>query len=93
MVSGCRRNNGRSGIVEQLWAEQHILDQQPYRDAYRKIAASTEMNGVREEFAVRAAIAQIAKESGITYEEAKALYWRIQDRQRGQLGSGQRSNW
>lgn len=75
--------------IEQLWADQHKLDQQHYRDAYRKIADSQEMQEVREKLAVRAAIDQIAKENGTEYEDAEMLYSTIQDRQ--QIGSGQRT--
>ncbi len=59
--------------VERLWAEQHKLDQQCYRDAYRNISASPEMQAVRDEIAVTQAIEQIAQESQITFVEAAAL--------------------
>jgi hypothetical protein len=71
--------------VERLWAEQHRIDQQRYRDAYRQISASPEMQRVREEIAVRQAIEQIAQESQITFSEADEMYHRLQGRKQGQI--------
>jgi hypothetical protein len=71
--------------VERLWAEQHRTDQQRYRDAYRNISASSEMQAVRDEIAVTQAIEQLAQESQITFAEAEELYRRVQGGKRGQL--------
>jgi hypothetical protein len=74
---------------ERLWAEQHRLDQQRYRDAYRNISASPEMQAIRDEIAVTQAIEQIAQESQITFAEAEEMYRRVQGRRGGQFTSGQ----
>jgi hypothetical protein len=71
--------------VERLWAEQHRTDQQRYRDAYRNISASPEMQEVREEIAITQAIEQIAQESQISFAEAEEMYHRVQGRKRGQI--------
>jgi hypothetical protein len=72
--------------VERLWAEQHQLDQERYRAAYQKIAASQEMTDVREQLAVRAAIEQIAKGGRISFDEAHQIYFLQQDRKQELLG-------
>jgi hypothetical protein len=71
--------------VERLWAEQHRIDQQRYRDAYRQISASPEMQAMREEIAVAQAIEQIAQESQISLTEAEEMYHRLQGPNRSQI--------
>jgi hypothetical protein len=74
--------------VERLWAEQHRLDQQRYRDAYRQMSASPEMERMRQEIAAAQAVEQIAQESQISIAEAEELYARLQGGKGGQLPSG-----
>jgi hypothetical protein len=74
--------------VERLWAEQHKLDQQRYRDAYVQMSASPEMQRMREEIAAGQAIEQIAQQSQISIAEAEELYHRLQGGSAGQLPSG-----
>jgi hypothetical protein len=74
--------------VERLWAEQHRLDQQRYRDAYRQMSASPEMQRMREEIAAAQAIEQIAQQSQISIAEAEEIYHRLQGGKGGQLPSG-----
>jgi hypothetical protein len=69
-------------------AEQYRLDQDRYRAAYQKIAASEEMAQMREEIAMRSAIEQIAREGHMSVEDAKAIYFLQQDRNQGMLASG-----
>jgi hypothetical protein len=74
--------------VERLWAEQHRLDQQRYRDAYVQISASPEMQRVREEIAVAQAIEQVAAQGQISADEAEETYNRLQGGKGRQLPPG-----
>jgi hypothetical protein len=71
--------------VERLWAEQHRIDQQRYREAYMQMSASPEMQRMREEIAASQAIEQIAQQSQLSIDEAEEIHNRLQDGKGGQL--------
>jgi hypothetical protein len=78
-----------SAEIEQLWSEQHKIDQAKYRDAYQEISGSPEMDELRRQIAVRQAIAQIAQQCHISLDEAEVLYNQMIDRRRRLPGGAQ----
>jgi hypothetical protein len=76
-----------SAEIEQLWSQQHKIDQARYRGAYQEISSSPEMDELRRQIAVRQAIAQIAQQCQISLDEAETLYNQMIDRRR-RLTSG-----
>jgi hypothetical protein len=78
-----------SAEIEQLWSDQHKLDQTRYREAYQDISGSAEMDELRRRIAERQAIAQIAQQCHISLDEAEALYDQMIDRRRRLTGGAQ----
>jgi hypothetical protein len=78
-----------SAEIEQLWSEQHKIDQARYREAYQVISSSPEMDELRRQIAVRQAIAQIAGQCQISLDEAEQLYTQMIERRRRLTGGAQ----
>jgi hypothetical protein len=55
--------------VERLWAEQHRLDQERYRETYQRASASPEAQAIREEIAGRAVLDQLARQGRLSEAE------------------------